>query len=96
MQLAITEAKTGIENGDGGPFGAVIVKNGDIIASSHNCVLKNCDSTCPKPSTNLFYAFALLWFQLISSQFGEQAGMTNKQMLYELLRKYSFIGAVEA
>ena len=46
METAINEAKTGIANGHGGPFGAVIVKNGEIIASGHNCVLKNNDSTC--------------------------------------------------
>ena len=46
MQLAIEEAKTGIENKDGGPFGAAIVKNGEIIATGHNYVLKNHDSTC--------------------------------------------------
>ena len=46
METAISEAKTGIANGHGGPFGAVIVKNGGIIASGHNCVLKNNDSTC--------------------------------------------------
>ena len=46
MKLAIAEAKAGIENGHGGPFGAVVVKNGQVIASGHNCVLKNHDSTC--------------------------------------------------
>ena len=46
MQEAIKEAKTGINNKDGGPFGAVVVKNGEIIATGHNCVLKNHDSTC--------------------------------------------------
>lgn len=46
MQLAIAEAKTGIKKGHGGPFGAVIVKDGKLIASSHNQVLKNNDSTC--------------------------------------------------
>ena len=46
MKLAIAEAKTGIENGHGGPFGAVVVKNGEVVASGHNCVLKNNDSTC--------------------------------------------------
>ena len=46
MQLAVAEAKTGIENGHGGPFGAVVVKNGEVVASGHNCVLKNNDSTC--------------------------------------------------
>ena len=46
METAISEAKTGIANSHGGPFGAVIVKNGEIIASGQNCVLKNNDSTC--------------------------------------------------
>ena len=46
MKLAIAEAKTGVENGHGGPFGAVVVKDGQVIASGHNCVLKNKDSTC--------------------------------------------------
>ena len=46
MNLAIAEAKTGIENGHGGPFGAVIVKDDQVIASGHNCVIINNDSTC--------------------------------------------------
>ena len=46
MQLAITEAKTGIENAHGGPFGAVVVKDGKVIASGHNRVLVDNDSTC--------------------------------------------------
>lgn len=46
MDIAIAEAKTGIYNADGGPFGAVIVKDGKIIASGHNHVLANNDSTC--------------------------------------------------
>ena len=46
METAIEEARIGITNSHGGPFGAVIVKNSAVIASSHNCVLKNNDSTC--------------------------------------------------
>ncbi|MDO4753299.1 MAG: nucleoside deaminase [Candidatus Saccharibacteria bacterium] len=46
MQLAIEEARTGIKNKDGGPFGAIIIKDGKIIAAGHNRVLKNHDSTC--------------------------------------------------
>ena len=46
MQLAINEAKAGINNKDGGPFGAVIVRDGKVVATGHNCVLKNHDSTC--------------------------------------------------
>ena len=46
MKLALTEARTGISEGHGGPFGAVVVKNGTVVASGHNLVLKNNDSTC--------------------------------------------------
>ena len=46
MEIAIKEARAGIENGHGGPFGAVVVKDGEVIASGHNCVLKDNDSTC--------------------------------------------------
>ena len=46
MKLAIQEAKTGITKGHGGPFGAVIVKDGVIIGKGHNQVLKNNDPTC--------------------------------------------------
>lgn len=45
MNLAIKEASKGIRKKDGGPFGAVIVKNGKVIASGHNEVLKNNDPT---------------------------------------------------
>ena len=46
MSLAVAEARAGIRSKHGGPFGAVVVKNGKVIASGHNCVLKNNDSTC--------------------------------------------------
>lgn len=46
MQVAIEEAKTGISSNDGGPFGAVVVKNGKIIGRGHNRVAKNNDPTC--------------------------------------------------
>ncbi len=46
MQLAIDEARKGITQGHGGPFGSVIVKNGEIIASGHNHVLADNDPSC--------------------------------------------------
>ena len=46
MQLAIDEARIGIYNHEGGPFGAVIIKDGKIIGTGHNQVLSNHDSTC--------------------------------------------------
>lgn len=46
MKIAIDEALKGIQNGDGGPFGTVIVKDGKVIAKAHNMVVKKQDSTC--------------------------------------------------
>lgn len=46
MKLAIKEARKGINLGHGGPFGAIIVKDGEIIGKGHNEVLKNNDPTC--------------------------------------------------
>lgn len=46
MQIAIDEAYQGIQAGDGGPFGSVIVKDGEIVGQGHNRVLANNDPTC--------------------------------------------------
>lgn len=45
MLMAIEEARLGIRQGHGGPFGSVIVKDGKIIAKGHNMVLANNDAT---------------------------------------------------
>mgnify|MGYP001168711923 CR=1 FL=1 len=39
MRAAITEAAAGVAAGDGGPFGAVIVREGRVIARAHNQVV---------------------------------------------------------
>ena len=46
MKIAIKEAQKGISLGHGGPFGAVIVKDGKIISKGHNHVVANNDPTC--------------------------------------------------
>ena len=46
MKMAINEAKKGITHGHGGPFGAVIVKDGEVVGKGHNQVVKNNDPTC--------------------------------------------------
>ncbi len=46
MKMAIDEAYSGIRNRDGGPFGSVIVRNGEVIGRGHNCVIKKNDPTC--------------------------------------------------
>ena len=46
MKIANNCAKQGMEKGEGGPFGAVIVdKEGNIIAEGNNTVLKHNDPT---------------------------------------------------
>ncbi len=45
MTNAIGEAEIGIRSRHGGPFGAVIVKNGKIISRAHNTVIKDNDPT---------------------------------------------------
>ena len=46
MEAALEEAYAGIEAGDGGPFGTVIVRDGEIVGSGHNRVVVNNDPTC--------------------------------------------------
>jgi guanine deaminase len=45
MKQALNEAFIGMRSDDGGPFGAVIVKSGEIIAVGHNEVIKTNDPT---------------------------------------------------
>lgn len=47
MEKAIEESKINYENSyqKGGPFGAVIVKNNEVICSSHNTVVESNDPT---------------------------------------------------
>jgi guanine deaminase len=45
LGLAIAEAIRGSQAGQGGPFGAVIVKNGAVIAKAANAVVANNDPT---------------------------------------------------
>jgi guanine deaminase len=45
MKEALKEAREGVVNNDGGPFGAVIVKDGKIVVSSHNEVIASFDPT---------------------------------------------------
>jgi guanine deaminase len=45
MQLALNAAEEGMKKNMGGPFGAVIVRNGEVIAVAHNEVLGTNDPT---------------------------------------------------
>ena len=45
MQMAIDLSVKNVQNGLGGPFGAVIVKNGEVVAASANKVVPTNDPT---------------------------------------------------
>lgn len=45
LTKAVEEAYKGVECGDGRPFGALIVRNDEIVVSCHNMVLRNTDIT---------------------------------------------------
>ncbi|XP_028790318.1 guanosine deaminase [Neltuma alba] len=45
LTKAVEEAYKGVECGDGGPFGAVVVRNDEVVVSCHNLVLRNTDPT---------------------------------------------------
>lgn len=45
LSVAAKEAETAMRNKEGGPFGAVIVRDGEIVAQAHNEVLKTKDPT---------------------------------------------------
>uniref|UniRef100_A0A7N1A5J7 CMP/dCMP-type deaminase domain-containing protein n=1 Tax=Kalanchoe fedtschenkoi TaxID=63787 RepID=A0A7N1A5J7_KALFE len=45
LSKAVEEAYKGVECGHGGPFGAVVVRNEEVVVSCHNMVLKYTDPT---------------------------------------------------
>ena len=45
MRRAIELSRQGVKAGDGGPFGAVVVKDGVIVGEGWNQVLSGCDPT---------------------------------------------------
>ena len=45
LKVAAIEAIHGSSKGDGGPFGAVILKNGEIVSIAHNTVIESKDPT---------------------------------------------------
>ena len=45
MLMAVEEAEKGMRKMDGGPFGAVIVRDGEVLAAAHNEVVGSNDPT---------------------------------------------------
>jgi guanine deaminase len=59
MRLALERAQAGMDGG-GSPFGAVIVRAGDVIAAEHNVVLQSHDPTAHAEVTALRAAASAL------------------------------------
>lgn len=83
LSKAVEEAYKGVECGDGGPFGAVVVHNDEIVVSCHNMVLINTDPTAHaevtairevRPRNYPFFSFnldltpAVEWFPVIKKK----------------------------
>jgi len=45
LKMAVDQAFHAMRTGDGGPFGAVIIRDGKVIGKGHNTVLKSSDPT---------------------------------------------------
>jgi guanine deaminase len=60
MKAAIEEARKGFNHNHGGPFGAVIVRDGVLLANAHNEVLKSNDPTAHAEVLVIRKACALL------------------------------------
>ncbi|KRY86836.1 Guanine deaminase [Trichinella pseudospiralis] len=60
LKMACQEAERGVESDDGGPFGALVVKNGRILAIGHNEVLLTNDPTAHAEVTVIRRAAAAL------------------------------------
>ncbi len=62
LDLAIEESRQGVDRGEGGPFGAVIVKRdtGQLVARAHNMVLQTNDPTAHAEVTCIRLACAKL------------------------------------
>ncbi len=45
MRLAIESARQGVRDNDGGPFGACLVRGGEMVIVEHNTVLRDQDPT---------------------------------------------------
>lgn len=60
LERAIELSREGMSKGEGGPFGAVIVRNGEIIAEGNNRVLVDNDPTAHAEVTAIRRACATL------------------------------------
>jgi guanine deaminase len=59
MEMAIDLAMKNVQTGAGGPFGAVVVKDGKVIAAAANCVTSSNDPTAIRKACQVLGSFQL-------------------------------------
>lgn len=65
MREAVKMARNGMNAGEGGPFGAIVVKDGEVVGRGNNRVTSSCDPTAHAEVTAIRDACAnLKTFQL--------------------------------
>ncbi|RRT77374.1 hypothetical protein GW17_00031057 [Ensete ventricosum] len=73
LSKAVEEAYHGVECGDGGPFGAVVVRNDEIVVGCHNKVLKDTDPTAHAEVTAIREVISLQMQRLVYGAKAEAA-----------------------
>uniref|UniRef100_A0A453MDL8 CMP/dCMP-type deaminase domain-containing protein n=2 Tax=Aegilops tauschii subsp. strangulata TaxID=200361 RepID=A0A453MDL8_AEGTS len=61
LSKAVEEAYKGVDCGHGGPFGAVVVRNDEVIVGCHNMVLNNTDPTAHAEVTAIREGLQKAW-----------------------------------
>ena len=93
MELALEEGRKAMNSGAGGPFGAVIVRNNEVVSCGYNMVFETLDPTAhgmrPKNSDSLIYrtASSLPRANLALSVWQPPIGQESLGYITELLRK---------
>ncbi len=99
MRRVIALSRQGVEQGHGGPFGCVIVKNNEIVAEAHNEVLSSKDPTAHAETLAIRRASAALGtFDLSDCDLftnGAPCCMCMSGMLWARIRKAYYILPLE-
>lgn len=94
IQIAIEESRWNLSSGEGGPFGAVIVRNGEVLARAHNEVLRTNDPTMHaeinaiRIATQKLHTFDLSDCELYTSC--EPCPMCLAAMIWAKIRRYYY------
>jgi guanine deaminase len=99
MRRVIALSRLGVEQGHGGPFGCVVVKDGVVVAEAHNEVLSSKDPTAHAETLAIRRASAVLSdFDLSDCDLytnGAPCCMCMSAMLWARIRKAYYVLPLE-